>query len=354
MDEKPEIQAPPVAQFPDIDALTQTYVKEHGPLNEEDAATLERLKSAVATFRDSLDSLREGPKDPKAAIDAFRGIISFIELLREIRGAEPDAEFTKFRDHFQMLGDILDPERRPKVVANILREKVFADPTTSDFEPILKGYHELPEGNQKQIRYMLQMVSTEDAIGIILRGSVLIEATLDECIYAYVPNPYDLFSEIRMFADNKIRLAHMLGIITKSEKEILEALNGLRNKIAHTHNKPGDSNSPGIDLTWAEEKSYWSLFQEKGAMGAGWPEYDKDAFPRAFRRIFFGTYMALSYRAGSLAEKRLSEISAEVASTEADLEMQVAMTVMLLRICEKLGTSVLDRSSSASGAEDLA
>lgn len=325
----------------DFDELIARYVAKEGQLSAENAADAERLRPKYERLRSllaKLGSLKLEPGEPKdtpVALEFFRTLRLLITELREIREASADPEFTEWAQKVLRLEQLLDPGQRFKLIAETLHKNFAPRSTPEQIEAMREAFRKLGSHQKRQARYMLRMMGTEDSFGVVVRGQVLLENTLDSCLYAYVPNPMDLFAELDMFARQKIRLAHMLGIISKAEQDILSAVNTFRNKIAHPQRRFPDRVDPDYEVTDGAARNLWSVFTHNEAVGGeNWPEYD-DAHRASFMRyIYLHLYLMLEHRLRGLEEKRISDISASLGYKKEERAVAPAATVVMVRILE--------------------
>jgi len=147
---------------------------------------------------------------------------------------------------------------------------------------------------KSEIKHFLNLLTTEDALGIILRGHVLVENALDQCIVASFVHHQRLHDDLKMFYGEKVKLAHALGLIDDNEEIFLSSLGSIRNKLVHyeaTATRP----RPRYFVTADEEARLWGKFRAM-AIGGPWPEYDAGKFPYHLKLLLAGLYMLLTTR----------------------------------------------------------
>lgn len=87
--------------------------------------------------------------------------------------------------------------------------------------------------NRSEIKHFLNLLTTDDPLGIILRGHVLIENELDKCIVSSFIHPQRLHDDLKLFYAEKVRLAFALGLINEKERVMLNSLGKVRNGLVH-------------------------------------------------------------------------------------------------------------------------
>jgi hypothetical protein len=143
----------------------------------------------------------------------------------------------------------------------------------------------------------------------------------------------------------------MLGVVDDSELRMLNALNRLRNKVAHYQGKALNQ-IPDYQLTWREEKNLWSEFTHNEAMKGDWPEYDASKFPTFLRYIVTHMWLHFLNRAIRLETKRLSVAYSEVAYSSVEKTILPYSTMVLVSAMSALGDlDSIDISESSTTAD---
>lgn len=328
----------------DFDTFLSAYVAEHGPLTKHDRKVVERLRPPMERIGAWANRDKECPFDATEFVQVLKDLRTLIDYFREARGAEKDAEYEAGVAAMTRLEELFDPEKRLLLFVRFLRDRMLSGISPELIAAAVTAYTDLPVEEKKSVRYMSRMIGSEDAFGVVVRGHVLIENMLDTCIYKYVPHPLDLFNDLKLFIAEKIKLAHMLGIIDEAEKQMLIALNNLRNKVAHVQRKFPDTAEPQFDLTWAEEKSLWSLFIRNDAMSGEWPEYNRDEFPQFLRYIYLHVYTVLSSRATTLGEHALKPIYDIIKPDAGQRLILPVMTIMFSKMFKEIENAALDET----------
>jgi hypothetical protein len=341
-----------VQQFDDYRV---TYVREHGPLTPEDEASFTKLKveviPALSRIRAREDDKGEGSDGARSA-QMLRDVRTLVVAMQRIRGTKPDKEYEKGLGAIDTLADLLDPDRR---TIALIRLAVRGDaPDTPKLgDDFLERFGAMSAKERASVEYVLRVIESEDAFGVVVRGHVLLETALDSCIYSYVPNPMDLFGKLELFFSKKVRLAVMLGIISSDEAMLLKTLNTLRNDLAHAKRRFPDVSPPDFKLTWKREKEIWSEFIRNKAVKGEWPEYDKEKFPKYLRYIYIRVYLLLAQRESLLKERRLTSICAEGQQSDEEKAVASLLTVVISRVMAGMAGAIRDTSqASAPGGTD--
>lgn len=289
---------------------------------EPSAEVLSELKARIECLK-----TKTGPaKDEGELRSTFREMVSLLEDLQAMAGVHADEELKTIVKGLQAFEKIIsgDSTKATQGVEQLfgipsfkrfIFDKVFSNmPTALDKDAVEKVRGEfaaLPEVEQNQAMYLQKLVLTDDAFGIIVRGHVLIENALQSCIYAYVPDPIDLYAKLELFFSQKIRLAQMIGVISSDEASILAKFNALRNKIAH-HGKGIANPQPDFQLTPEHERLLWEAFTQNPSMAGAWPPYDTSKFPTHLRYIVMHLWVVLNTRKHELAKRKLRPIVTEL------------------------------------------
>ena len=265
---------------------------------------------------------------------------ALIDAARQARGAKPDPVNVAGTDALRKLQDLLDPEKRLKVIlAGYLEHLHTKDLEPATVDEALKTFDKLADDKKQQLQYMLSMIATEDAFGVVVRGHVLVENTLDSCIYAAVPNPRDLFKDLRLFGIEKIRLAQMLGVIDTDEERMLTSLNTLRNKVAHVRRKFPEVAEPDFEVRAKDEEAIWLQFVGKISKVAGWPKYCEEDFPQHLRYVYLHLYLVLSRRVDLLTDRGPKSIIDAVELDDQQKMVLPLLTIFFAKVFAKMAKS---------------
>jgi hypothetical protein len=326
----------------DFDSFLSGLIAKHDAINEKDKAAIEHLRPIYSRLHAWTNRDKENPLNPRELLYFLKDIRALTEASRKAHGGEKDAEYESSLEKFNKLEELLDPQKRLILLVRGIRDHATAGLDTKAVDTAIKAYHDSPDDTKRQIRYMLRMIGTQDAFGVVVRGHVLIENMLDTCIYEYAQNPMDLFNEIGLFGAQKIKLACMLGVIDTHEQQILLALNTLRNKVAHGRHRFPDVGDPDFELAWSDEKSLWSKFTNNEAMSGEWPAYSKDNFPEYLRYIYLHVYSILSSRSAALAKHKLKPILDAIKPDEGQRLIQPVLTIFYFKLFEHIGNVAFD------------
>jgi hypothetical protein len=285
-------------------------------LSPEQQQQLEAFRERLERFK-----ARNVPAKDRAELHAgFREITTLMEELYEMAGDAAKERGTDVLAVLQFLEKVTsgDPARAAEAHDQLLGNKSFkhfvakrifanipSQLSDSAIDDLKEKFRSLPEADRRQALYLQKLTLTDDAFGVVVRGHVLIENALQACIYAYVPNPADLYRKLEMFFSQKIGLAHMLGVIDRDEKLILDQFNRLRNKLAH-YGRGTQNEAPDFHLTEEHERQLWESFIKIPSMGGDWPEYDGSTFPTHLRYIVMQLYFTFNGRAKDLAKRKLA------------------------------------------------
>lgn len=228
---------------------------------------------------------------------------------------------------------------RIKSFKHFVAKRLFTDIPSrlgeAAIQELKSQFEGLPEADRRQTLYLQKLALTDDAFGIVVRGHVLIENALQACIYAYVPNPVDVYRKLELFFSQKIRLAYMLGVVSVEEQLILDRFNGLRNKLAH-YGRGTHSKAPDFHLTAEHERALWVEFTKVTSMGGDWAPYDPSIFPTHLRYIVMHLYFTLGGRAKELRKRKLAPIVSELLHEE-DSVMLSYITKLSIDLFNALG-----------------
>lgn len=309
---------------------------------------VERAQQLLADFQKLKargDEPWSGAGVAKERLAEFR---SLLQGLYDIHDDEKDR--TSIQEVIATLSqveDLLDPNKRAAMLLKRLSEPSAIKPDSEGLDQARAAFLAKPAQEQRQFLYLQRLALTDDAFGVIVRGHVLIENALQACIYAYVPHPADLYRKLELFFAQKVRLAHMLGIITRDESRILLEFNELRNQIAH-FGKGTEHSSPDFLLTPEREEELWLKFVGNPAMKADWVEYDRSKFPLHLRYIVMHLYLVLSSRIDRLASKKLSPVIDEIVLSDLEAAVSAAVGPFLLNFLSALG----DLEAEVPGSSD--
>jgi hypothetical protein len=315
-------------------------------LTAEQQQRLAALRGRVEAFKS-----RGGPAKDRAELHTgFREINAIFEEFYDLAGDSAKERAADILPIFQFLENVTsaDPavaaDAREKLLSSkslkhFIAKRIFASIPSqlseSAITELKDKFRGLQETDRLQTLYLQKLALTDDAFGIVVRGHVLIENALQACIYAYVPNPADLYRRLEMFFSQKIRLAHMLGIISADEKLVLDMFNRLRNQLAH-YGHGTQSEAPDFHLTAEHERPLWEQFIKAPSMGGDWPEYDASIFPTHLRYIVMQLCFTFSGRAKDLEERKLSPIVDELVPQE-DSRMLSYITKLSINLFAALG-----------------
>lgn len=84
------------------------------------------------------------------------------------------------------------------------------------------------EDVQRALRHIYE---SHDAVVIVVRGHILIESFLETCLDNYLRGGIGTFRGSGF--DTKVRLAYAVGLLNDSERDLFDAFNALRNRLAH-------------------------------------------------------------------------------------------------------------------------
>jgi hypothetical protein len=301
-------------------------------LQQEFAARFERWRHEPRPESTSGNALKD-------SFDSMRSIA------RELESKYPQVE-KPFEKFFAML-DLVENALSAEGIQRILLEKVIAESPKTLFpaeaaEKLREAIAGMTDAEQRQFAYLRLFAATEDAFGIIVRGHVMLESMIQSCIYAYVPNPLDLYSKLEMFFAQKVNLAFMLGIIDNHEKQILKDFNNLRNRIAHIGGDVG-AEGPDFSLTPEDEEALWKKFVANPSVGGAWMPYDKTEFSQYIRYIVMALYIMLSERHEKLKTRRLKALAEEFSVSGNSKLMRFLLPIFAVKA---IGSTVLDKDKS--------
>lgn len=156
--------------------------------------------------------------------------------------------------------------------------------------------------DRREFEHLANLIATQDALGVLLRGHVLIEASIEDLLLGYFAHDVDLFGDLELFFKSKVNLARSLGLISEIEEKFLLQLNRTRNKLAHRTRGKG---TPRFLLDAAEEKLLWQDFV--ASFGGNWPTYDAEKFPQFLKYICVCLKMRFDARASDLMPDKLTD-----------------------------------------------
>lgn len=314
--------------------------------NETDSEGLEQLpepqKGAVKKLLAQIEYWKSNRSE---GLEGLRDRLAEIRSgINEVQATFEDGEkpLTAVSERLEAFEKLVSPDGLRQLIFEMIAEKLPDAPVPeSAVEAVRAKLLGMSDQELRQFLYLQRVVLTDDAFGIIVRGHVLIENALQACIYAYVPNPVDLYRKLEMFFAQKIRLAYMLGVIDDNERRMLNHFNKLRNDIAH-FGEGVENDAPDFHLTAKEEESLWRKFVANKSMGGKWPSYDASKFPRYLRYVVMYLYVALSARANELKVLRLPSVVEKFQATDLDKSMRTIVPIMLVNVMTGIGQVDLD------------
>lgn len=325
-----------VPSLEELDAKVAQHIVDHGPLSKKEKKHVARLRDLLLGLHEWTERDKSAPFDPVAFSKMLGQARAFIDVARQARGAKPDADYVAGTDALKKLQDLLDPQKRLKMILSGLLERIHTkelEATTVD--AALTAFDKLADDKKQQLQYMLSMIATEDAFGVVVRGHVLVENTLDSCIYAAVPKPRDLFKDLRLFGIEKIRLAQMLGVLSSDEENMLTTLNALRNKVAHVRRQFPEIAEPDFEVKPKDERDIWLQFVGNISKVAGWPKYREEDFPLNLRYVYLHLYLVLSRRVDLISERGTKSIAEAI---EPDDQQKMALPLLTILFAKVFAT----------------
>jgi len=328
----------------------EAYAREHRPLTPDDEASFAKLKTevipALSRIRAREEDKREG-LDSERSAQILRDVRTVVNAMRQVRSANTHDKDKKGADAIDTLADLLDPERRTIAVIRLIVRADKAPEVPKVGDDFLDRFGAMSAKERAGVEYILRMIESEDAFGVVVRAHVLLETALDSCIYSYVPNPMDLFDELELFFSKKVKLAVMLGIISSDEAKLLRTLNSLRNDLAHAKRRFPDVSSPDFKLTWQREKTIWAEFIRNESVKGEWPEYDKDKFPQYLRYIYIRVYLLLAQRESLVKERRLTSIYADGQLSDQEAAVASFLTIIISRVMAGIANAIRDTEQAS-------
>jgi hypothetical protein len=186
----------------------------------------------------------------------------------------------------------------------------FTQEMSSEDQQIWKDAAEILTRMDPDIRRLLAFMDSEDGIGVVIRGHLYIERSVEACIDAYLPHPVPYANPI-LTCDVKIILAQCIGILSVAECSVLKAINALRNKIAHEdHYEP----------TPQDVSNLCALFRKCPFCASGMESYlEKESSPiMRIRLIVMMIVLSLRIRESFLLKRKLSLVSDDAPSRVAE------------------------------------
>ncbi len=291
------------------------------------------LLERARRFADRAKTLSESPiTEPGSWMQRLRDIRQLLVEFQDIEEIGADLP-----GMIALLDDLLDLINPVNIARRHLTGRLKAIAQFSD-EQLNDARQKIPElspDQRRQTRFLRALVLTDDAFGIVLRGHVLVENAIEACIYQYLPNP-QLLKKLNIFFSKKIRLAFMLGIISKDERDILNALNVLRNKVAHFEGDVLAEKSPDFVVTADDERALWSEFAHNPAMCGEWPEYERNKFPLFLRYFVVHLYVYFDNRARRLRQRRLPPVHMDLKFSEMERAVMPYSSMLIVTAVSKL------------------
>lgn len=303
-------------------------------LRAEGGEQLVRRAKALIERANRLKRMPEGG----ALLERLGEFRAFFEDLEQIYETEEDkARVREVIGAFQSVLDWLDPVKRIELILERIMEQVSSTPLDPEaLEKARVAFRAMDPDQKDEALYLQRLVLTDDPFGIVVRGHVLIENSLEDCIYSYVPQPVDLFRDLEMFFAQKLLLARMIGVISDSEYNILKAFNKLRNDVAHNARK-GSRKAVAFHVTPDREKTLWQEFVSNPAMKGKWPEYDKSKYPIHLCYIVTHLYFILNARAETLKTRQLKAVVDELGGSEMDQAVRAFAAPLVVNLLAKMG-----------------
>lgn len=287
----------------------------------------------------AMEELKANPIGPnRSAAQWLAGLRALIEALSGLRerDAQEQQHLDKVLDSLRQLEVFTDPQKLLEYLFEHVVERLQDADVPLDADGVEKTraiFEKMSEAERQGVLYLRRLILTDDAFGIVVRGHVLIENALEECVASYVPDPVDLFGELKMFFAQKLLLAKMLGVISADEYNILKAFNKLRNEVAHNSKR---SNTAGFHLTAERERELWNAFVSNPAMTGKWPAYDVAKHPIYLRYMVVHLYLMLTKRGSDLKERRLAPVVADIRASDPHAALAWVLSPILVHIFIKM------------------
>lgn len=289
-------------------------------------------EALLRELKERIEALGKEPNGEPSA-DRFKSRMArFGDLIKEFSAKiEHPEHLTRIATMVDYFSGITTPEGLSRIALEMaaveLADKPQAEDTSKTFADALA---KMNEDEQKQFHYLRMLFVTDDAFGVLVRGHVLLESALKRCINEYVVSPkpglYKYFSQ-------KVRFAHMLGIIDKGEANVLIAINDLRNDVAHIGSND-DKESPDFDLTADHEKVLWEQFTSMTRYGF-WPTYNKAKFPRHVRYVLAYLWLSLVARLNGLKNRRLQPVVDSIRAEVNPLSFSTFLPILMVKLFER-------------------
>lgn len=140
------------------------------------------------------------------------------------------------------------------------------------------------EDVQRALRHVYE---SHDPVVIVVRGHILIENFLETCLDNYLRGGIGTFRGGGF--DTKLRLAYAVGLLNDSERDLFDAFNRLRNRLAHH-----------LDAyaTDEDELAIKEAFREAGLTD------DIGKGPQAYQSFVTLLYCIMAIRSVDIGEKR--------------------------------------------------
>lgn len=258
----------------------------------------------------------------------------------------PSEETERFLEAEETLAQIKKlllalPFLRHKMIARGLAEM---DPPVSAGEPLEQVRRALAAEDvhgKAETEHLIAMLSTDDPLGIMLRGHVLVENALDLIMSRYLARPMNLHDELQLYFAGKVKLAYGLGILSEPEKEMLKIINKKRNRLVHE--EPAELRSrPRYTFTISEEREVWTRFRDTIGKVGPWPEYDQAKFPLYLKIAVLGTAFRLTKRSNDIRDHKLGIMDDRFREPTLSAHYSAAVTILIVKLIPKLKQALRD------------
>ena len=235
------------------------------------------------------------------------------------------------------------------IMKQVLIKLASADtePTAEMIEQVRATFDKTDVVDKSEVRHFLHLLMTEDPLGIMLRGHVLVENALDQCLAAAFVNPQRLHDDLKMFYAEKVKLAFALGLISDNERRLLNGLGSVRNALVH-YEANTKKTKPRYFMTAVEEGRLWRQFRDLEIRGP-WPEYDQATFPSHLKIMLTGLFMLLATRS-----QKITPASPQTTTHEIDQYFVTALTLFICRFYPKVWDAIEEASAGRVNDADAA
>ncbi len=232
--------------------------------------------------------------------------------------------------------ELLTPEGAKRWAVERLKGYITTSPIKAEHVELAKAaISAASEEMQRQWLHLGRFGLSDDAVGVVIRGHIVVDNVLKSAIQAYLPKRPPLRKVSRFFVP-KVLLGYELGILDSNECAILTAFNEMRVLVAH-YIGGVRSESAEPEFGAADEERLWNIFTANEAMRGPWPEYDATKFPQYLRYIVLHLYLHLQRKAEALEKKRLPESAVSGSFTDDERNGQALLTLLVARFVNEIG-----------------